>query len=137
MKRSKAFSILLFLAVFLLPVVAYADDENPVTKMKSMLKFNWKVLDGLGFLFYIIMIPLTLAIIALLVWCIVDVVKYLIKVRRAKASLGDKKFWIELAITLLIVFLFTSGAFLNVLENVYDWTSKQDIGTNEISTPAK
>ncbi|MEK3868047.1 hypothetical protein MHH60_31815 [Paenibacillus sp. FSL H7-0716] len=137
MKRSKAFSILLFLIVFLLPVVAYADDENPVTKMKSMLKFNWKVLDGLGFLFYIIMIPLTLAIIALLVWCIVDVVKYLIKVRRAKASLGDKKFWIELAITLLIVFLFTSGAFLNVLENVYDWTSKQDIGTNEISTPAK
>ncbi|MEK4108603.1 MULTISPECIES: hypothetical protein [Paenibacillus] len=137
MKRSKAFSILLFLTVFLLPVVAYADDENPVTKMKSMLKFNWKVLDGLGFLFYIIMIPLTLAIIALLVWCIVDVVKYLIKVRRAKASLGDKKFWIELAITLLIVFLFTSGAFLNVLENVYDWTSKQDIGTNEISTPAK
>lgn len=123
--------------MFLLPVVAYADDENPVTKMKSMLKFNWKVLDGLGFLFYIIMIPLTLAIIALLVWCIVDVVKYLIKVRRAKASLGDKKFWIELAITLLIVFLFTSGAFLNVLENVYDWTSKQDIGTNEISTPAK
>lgn len=135
MKKKWLSSLILFLGIFLLPALAFAEgEENPITKLKEYMKFNWGVLAGLGWLFYFIMIPFTLIVIGLLAWSIISVIQHLWKVKRAKASLKDKAFWIETGVTILIIFLFISGAFWNILEKIYDWTSTQKIGEDVTGT---
>lgn len=128
-------SFILFLGVFLMPVFAFAESkgDNPITTIKEGLKLNWNALKGLGWAFYIISIPLTLMVAGLLVWCIWAMISHLLKVRRGKKSFKDAPFWIEMGATILIVFLFMSGAFWSVLEKVYDWTSDQKIGEEQSS----
>jgi hypothetical protein len=118
----------MMMMIWMIPFVAYAaDDQNPVTKIKQYFKFDWKILDGLGFLFYLVMIPISFMIIFLLVYSLYDIIRFAIKVKRGNASLNDKKFWIECGIVFLIIFFFFSGLLLDFLEQVYTWTSKQDI----------
>ncbi|WP_138753530.1 hypothetical protein [Paenibacillus sinopodophylli] len=120
-------SLVAMLMIWMLPVMAYAADDNPITKIKKYFKFDWKILDGLGFMFYLIMIPISFMIIFLLIYSLYDIIRFGIRVKRAKASLNDKKFWIEAGVVFLIIFFFFSGLFLDFLEQVYTWTSNQDI----------
>lgn len=118
----------MMIMVWMIPVMAYAADEsNPITKLKKYFKFDWKLLDGLGFMFYVVMVPITFMIIFLLVYSIYDIIRFGIKVKQAKESMGNKKFWIETGVVFLIIFFFFSGLFLDFLEQVYNWTSTQDI----------
>ncbi|MNR66789.1 hypothetical protein D3C85_1904730 [compost metagenome] len=52
---------------------------------------------------------------------------HLIKIRRGKANFKDKMFWIEIGVTVGIIFIFLSGMFWDILAQIYDWTSSQDI----------
>ncbi|PWW01205.1 hypothetical protein DFQ01_11095 [Paenibacillus cellulosilyticus] len=106
---------------------AFAADVNPITKIKSKMTFNWDLLNGLDFMFYLIMIPISLSIIFLIVYSVYGIIVHLIRVRRGKESLSDKKFWIEIGVTIFIVFIFLSGLFWDFLELVYNWTSQQDL----------
>lgn len=117
----------MMIMIWMTPVIAFAADDNPITKLKKYFKFDWKILDGLGFMFYIIMVPITFMIIFLLVYSIYDIIRFGIQVKKAKASINDKKFWIETGVVFLIIFFFFSGLFLDFLEQVYNWTSTQDI----------
>lgn len=125
--------LMLSLLSLLVPVIAFAADENPITKIKEKMKFNWKVIDGLDFLIYILMIGISLLLIALLVYSVWGIVIHLWKIRRGKASLTDKKFWVESLVVFVIVFLFFSGGIMGLLEQIYSWTSNQNIGE---ATPA-
>ncbi|GGG06375.1 hypothetical protein GCM10010912_58720 [Paenibacillus albidus] len=128
MKIKKTWTLLLVLfSMFVMPMMAYADD-NPITKIKEKLKFNWKVLDGLDFVFTPIGLFISLITIATLIFVVVRVIMKLVKISTGKGTIKDKWFWIEAGILVFIVFLFISGAFFSFLENVYNWTSTQDLG---------
>ncbi|WP_336775391.1 hypothetical protein [Paenibacillus sp. MMO-58] len=120
---------LLFLVRASMAMAAAKTNDNPITTLKKEMGFNWGVLNNLGWLFYIIMIPLTLVVIGTLVFCIWKAASFILKVARGKESLNNKMFWIELGVVILFIFLFISGAFLDILEQIYNWTSNQDIGT--------
>ncbi|ASA20269.1 hypothetical protein [Paenibacillus donghaensis] len=119
--------MMVFFSMFVVPMLAHAED-NPITKIKDKMKFNWTVLDGLDFIFTPIGLFISLITIATLIFVVVKVVIKLIKISAGKGSIKDKWFWIEAGLLVFIVFLFISGAFFSFLENVYNWTSKQDIG---------
>lgn len=136
-KKLLSFVLTLF-GLFMMPMMVFADETNPITKIKEYFKLDWKILDGLGFLFLIIMIPVTLILIIVLVWSIIGVIMHLLKIKRGKAKIKDKEFWIETAAIFIILFLIFSGAFFSFLENLYEWTNKQDIGesvTYQIEQP--
>lgn len=120
--------LMMFFSVFLLPIMAYADDNNPITKIKEKMKFNWKVLDGLDFVFTPIGLFISLITIATLIFVVVRVIIKLVKISTGKGTIKDKWFWIEAGLIVFIVFLFISGAFFSFLENIYNWTSTQDLG---------
>ncbi|MFM9329042.1 hypothetical protein [Paenibacillus mesotrionivorans] len=120
--------LMLCLLSLLVPVIAFAADENPITKIKQKMGFNWKVLDGLDFIFSPVMIAVTLLLIGLLIFSVIGIITHLWKIKRAKASLSDKKFWIESLFVVVMVFLFVSGGIWGLLEQIYNWTSNQDIG---------
>lgn len=126
----KRFFALLMLSLIssLLPVIAFAADENPITKIKEKMKFKWTVLDGMDFIFSPVMIAVTLLLILLLVFSVFKVITHLWKMSRGKAHLADKMFWIESLFVVVMVFLFISGGFFGLLEQIYNWTSKQDLG---------
>jgi hypothetical protein len=124
-----------FLAVFFLPVIAFAapetTEENPIKKIGGYMKWKWSVLDGLDFLFSPITLVLTILIITALVVLIWRVITRITKVSAGKAALKDKVFWIEVSVSLLIIFLLFSGALFDMLGNIYNWTNKQDLGGGE------
>lgn len=108
-------------------IVFAAEEKNPITEIKKEMTFNWGVLENLGFLFYLIMIPLSLIIIGIIVLVIWRIVRRVLKASTGKEVLSDKKFWIEIGCIILIVFIFMSGMFWDFLEAVYTWTANQDI----------
>jgi hypothetical protein len=119
-------SLLLLLA---LPISVFADDNpNPFTKLKTKMKFNWGVLDNTDWVFNLVMIVISLATIVLLVLTIWDIIRFLFKVRKGKADMKDKKFWIECGVIVFILFLFFSGLFFTILENLYNYITAQNIG---------
>lgn len=124
--RKKLSAWLLTMCLFFVPAVAYADD-NPINFMEKNLKPNWKVLEGLDFLFSPLNIVLTLMLVATLVFCIIKIFKKLFKSSAAKESIKDKAFWIEIGGVILILFLFFSGIFWKFLGGLYDWTNNQDV----------
>lgn len=105
--------LMMFFSVFLLPIMAYADDDNPITKIKEKMKFNWKVLDGLDFVFTPIGLFISLITIATLIFVVVRVIIKLVKISTGKGTIKDKWFWIEAGLIVFIVFLFISGAFFS------------------------
>lgn len=126
-RKTGTLILMVLFSMFMLPMLAYADD-NPITKIKEKMKFNWKVLDGLDFIFTPIGLFVSLITIATLIFVVIKVVTKLVKISAGKGTIKDKWFWIEAGIVVFIVFLFISGAFFSFLENIYNWTSKQDIG---------
>ncbi|MEI7024709.1 hypothetical protein [Paenibacillus sp. y28] len=123
------FSLMVMAGVLLLPIIAFAEEEgNPVKKIREKMKFNWKVLDGLDFLFSPLMIVLTLIVFAVLIVLIVRVIFHIYKISTGKESIKNKTFWIEMGFVILILFLLFSGAFFSILENIYEWQNDQDIG---------
>lgn len=133
MKKKWLSSMLMSILLFLVPTMAFAESsggagENPFRKLADKLKFNFAVMDGLDWVFWIVMIVISLMVIVLLVWIVADIVKFLIKVRRAKEDIKNTKFWIEAGATILILYLLVGGAFFNMMANLYDWTQKQKIG---------
>ncbi|MFC6649362.1 hypothetical protein ACFTAO_34490 [Paenibacillus rhizoplanae] len=82
----------------------------------------------MDFVFTPIGLVISLLTIATLVFVIVKVIIKLVKISTGKGTIKDKWFWIEAGLLVFIVFLFISGAFFSFLENIYNWTSKQDIG---------
>lgn len=121
-----------FLFCFLIPMLAFAaEDENPITKIKGEMEFNWGVLDNLGFAFSLIMIFVSLVVIAVLIFCVIRIIIFIFNVSRAKDSIKNKAFWIEVGAVILILFFIFSGAFLDLLENIYTWTSSQDLGGSD------
>jgi hypothetical protein len=137
MKRARkwlsSLCLLLFLALQV-PLFTWAqgavneESQNPFTVLKAKMKFNWRILEGADWLFYLIMIALSAMMIGLLIYTVYGVVVHLIHIRRGKANLKDSKFWIESGVIIFILFLFFSGAFFSLLENVYSWTNTLDLG---------
>ncbi|WP_438498660.1 hypothetical protein, partial [Paenibacillus sp. IHBB 3054] len=95
--------LMMFFSVFLLPIMAYADDNNPITKIKEKMKFNWKVLDGLDFVFTPIGLFISLITIATLIFVVVRVIIKLVKISTGKGTIKDKWFWIEAGLIVFIV----------------------------------
>jgi len=126
-KKTGTLLLMVLFSMFIMPVLAYAED-NPITKIKEKMKFNWKVLDGLDFIFTPIGLFISLITIATLIFVVVKVIIKLVKISAGKGTIKDKWFWIESGLVVLIVFLFISGAFFSLLENIYNWTSTQDLG---------
>lgn len=122
-------SVLMFVVRASMAMAATKTNENPITTLKKEMGFNWGVLDNLGWLFYIVMIPLTLVVLGTLVFCIWNAAVFILKVARGKERLSNKMFWIEIGVVILFIFLFISGALLDILEQIYNWTNNQDIGT--------
>lgn len=120
--------MMVLFCMFIMPMMAYAAEDNPITKIKEKMKFNWKVLDGLDFVFTPIGLFISLITIATLIFVVVRVIIKLVKISTGKGTIKDKWFWIEAGLIVFIVFLFISGAFFSFLENIYTWTSTQDLG---------
>lgn len=121
-------TIIAFLGLFALPIMAFADDTNPITKISKYLSFNSKILDNIGFVLTPVGLFISIMVVGILVVCVVQVVKKLITARMTKGgTIKDKTFWIEIGLSFLIVFLFVSGAFFKFLEAIYTWTNGQDI----------
>jgi hypothetical protein len=120
-------ALFLFL-LMMIPSVAGAEGENPVTKLKDKLKFNWAVIDNLDFGFTLFMIVISLFIVACFCLIIFFVVTHVMKSLRGKAEIGDKRFWIKISVSALILFLFTGGAVMGILEKIYTWQSNLKIG---------
>ncbi|MEC0167385.1 hypothetical protein [Paenibacillus graminis] len=123
-------SLMVVLSLFVLPVMAFAEDKsaNPMTQLKKYLSFDSKVLENIGFILTPVGLVISVMVVAILVFCVFQVIKKLITSRTTKGgTIKDKAFWIEIGVTLLITFLFLSGAFFDFLEAVYNWTYKQDV----------
>lgn len=124
-------SLIVFLSLFALPVLAFAEDKdnsNPMTQIAKYLSFNSKVLDNIGFILNPVGLVISIMVIATLVFCVVQIIKKLVTARMTKGgTIKDKAFWIEMGVTFLIVFLFVSGTLFKFLEAVYTWTHGQDI----------
>lgn len=121
----------LALCLFFVPNFVSAEG-NPIEQLEKNLKPNWKVLEGLGFVFTPLNLLLTLLMIGVLVFCIWKILVKLWKVSTSKETLKDKMFWIEVGGVILILFLFFSGIFWKLLGGLYNWTEKQDV-TGEAS----
>ncbi|MGG4145686.1 hypothetical protein ABEW34_21555 [Paenibacillus algorifonticola] len=120
----------LALLLWMIPIIAYAaGDENPMDRLKKFFKFNWAVIDNLGFAFYLIMVPITIFIFVLLVWTVVGLISFFYKVNKGEKNFKDKDFWIRTGAIILFVFLIVSGALFDFLGNIYEWTVKLDIGS--------
>lgn len=132
MKKMFASLFSMFVLSILLPVLAFAEGENqnPITKIKDKMKFRWEVLENLDFVFLIVMIPVTLLLVGTFVFSLIRIATFIWKISHGKASIKNKEFWIEMGAVVLILFLFISGAFFSFLENMYNWTNKQNIGSN-------
>lgn len=121
--------------LFFASLLPYLDTEtNPFRKLKELLKFDFNILNGLTWLVVIFMIVLTLGVIVLLFWIVWDIVRFLINVRRAKADFKDKKFYIELAGTVLLIWLLVSGVLFDIFANIYDWSNSLNIGKESAPT---
>lgn len=134
-KISKHVQVLMItLSIFLLfPTLAFAEGDNPFRKLAEKMKWNFGVLDGLDFVFTIIMIVLSLLVIAASVILIIRIVLKAVKVKKGQSLLKDKDFWMEVAATTLLLALLFSGALFNIIASIYDWTNKQKIGENSTS----
>lgn len=127
-----------FVLTLVFPVACFAATTNPFTKMRDKLRFNWKVIDNLDFLFIIFMVFMSLVVIGLFLLVIFSLASHLWKSYRGKAQIGDKGYWIRFSVTLLILFMFFGGALFALLEKVYNWQDNLDIGvdpTPTIQTP--
>ncbi|MNW54370.1 hypothetical protein D3C74_319680 [compost metagenome] len=120
--------LLMVLSVFLMPVMVFADDENPIEKIGGYMKWNWKILDGLDWLFSPVMIGFTGLLIIAFVTLLWRLIYKGYKIIKGKEKLKDKEFWTEIVVMIIFLFLFFSGALFKILGNIYDWTNKQDIG---------
>ncbi|WP_088834404.1 MULTISPECIES: hypothetical protein [Paenibacillus] len=120
--------------VFQLPMLAWAanntngSEENPFTNMKEKMKFNWRIMEGADWVFYIIMLLLSGLMIYLLIATVGGVITHLVKIKHGKASLKDRNFWLETGFIIFFIVLLFSGGFFKILESIYSWTNKQDIG---------
>jgi NADH:ubiquinone oxidoreductase subunit 5 (subunit L)/multisubunit Na+/H+ antiporter MnhA subunit len=134
-KISKYVQVLMIaLSVFLLfPTFTFAADDNPFRKMSELMKFNFGVLDGLDWIFIIIMIGMTLLVVVAIVWLFIRVILKITKSNKGQSYLKDKDFWIESFVTVLLLALLASGALFKIFANIYDWTNKQDIGSQPTS----
>ncbi|GIP61143.1 hypothetical protein [Paenibacillus woosongensis] len=117
---------LLALCLFFVPTFVFAE-ENPIEKLEKNMKLNWKVLDGLDFIFSPFNLLLTLLLIGIFLFCVWKILAKLWKVVLSKETLKDKMFWLEVGGVILILFLFLSGAFWKFLGGLYNWTEKQDV----------
>lgn len=108
--------------LFLLPSIAMAAEDNPITKIKKYLKLRWELLDKADWAFGLIMVVVTLMVIFVIVYFIFKIVGHIISSQRGKATLWDKQFWLTQGGGLLIVFLLVGGFFMSTLEAIYDWT---------------
>ncbi|MEK5163167.1 hypothetical protein NYE69_12620 [Paenibacillus sp. FSL R5-0527] len=130
-------ALFMMMSVFLFPVLAFAEEGeggNPIKKIGDYMKWKWSALDGLDWVFSPVMIVLSLIIGAALVLLIWRIVVKIVKILSGKASIKDKAFWVEIGAVALILLLIISGALFKFLENIYDWTNKQDIGGDGSST---
>lgn len=110
------------LLALMLPSVALANAENPVTRLRDKMKLRWEILDNSDFVFIIIMIGITIMIIGAFIFIIGRIVAHVIKSQRGKAVLWDKQFWLTQGGALVILFFFTGGFLFTLLEKLYDWT---------------
>lgn len=102
-------------------------ETNPIRKMEEKLSLNWNIFEGLDFVFSIIAIIFTVTIVAIFVYCLWGIAKFVLAASRGLKPIADKPFWIRVAVVLGICFLYFSGIFWDILNAVYLWTSKQDV----------
>lgn len=103
--------------------------DNPIKKLREQLSFNWQIFDGLGFLFWLLAIPYTIIVVALLIYSIWSILRFLWAANKGQKSLADKAFWLRVSVTILVVFFLFSGLAWDILEQIYSWTSKQEVTT--------
>jgi len=101
--------------------------DNPFTKLKGFLSFNWGVIDNLDFLFIIFMVFMSLAVIGLFIYVLFSLAVHLYKANRGKTHIGDKGFWIRFGVTLLVLFMFFGGTIVALMEKVYNWQTNLNI----------
>lgn len=102
-------------------------DANPIRKMEEKLSLKWSIFEGLDFVFAIIAIIFTVVIVAIFVYNLWGIIKFVLAASRGLKPIADKPFWIRIAVVAGIVFLFFSGIFWDILNAIYEWTSKQDV----------
>lgn len=101
--------------------------ENPIKQIREKMEFNWKIFEGLDFVFLILAIPYTIIVIGLLLYSLWGILKFFWGANKGQRSLADKPFWIRVSITLLVLFMLLSGLFWDGLELIYSWTANQEI----------
>lgn len=132
----------IMLSVFLLlPTLAFAEDgENPIKKIRGFLKFNWSWLDGLEWLFSPVNLILSIVLVIGFLALIGRIIWKIVKIKKGQSIFKDKEFWIETGLITVLIFMLFSGSLFKIMENIYDWTNKQDIGgqpTSHIETQIK
>lgn len=126
MKKNFTALMIVIMSLFVLPISAFAKD-NPIDIIKEKMQFNFSVLKGMDFLFTPLGLLLSLLIAIAFVFLVVKVLVKIFKAATGKGTIKDKWFWIETGLVLLIIFFVISGAFFDLLSNIYDWTSQQDL----------
>lgn len=140
MKKRVQMVITMLMAFFVLPLSAYAapgdsaDKTNPFTELKKYIYMRWDLLTGLDFVLIIIGIVISAIVLYILYKLILDIFVWVAKVRSAKASYKDKKFLVEIGITVLILFLFFSGTMFDWLGDAYDWMGNQKLDEKVTAT---
>ncbi|SGI69814.1 Uncharacterised protein [Mycobacterium tuberculosis] len=128
MRKQWSMLMILIMSLFVMPVAAFAaPNQNPIDQIKDKMKFNFNVLNGMDFIFTPLGIVLSILIAFAFVFLIVKIMIKIFKAATGKGTIKDKWFWIETGLVLLIVFFVISGAFLDILSSIYDWTSDQDL----------
>ncbi|WP_168121902.1 hypothetical protein [Paenibacillus sp. HB172176] len=102
-------------------------DANPIGKLREKLAFRWSIFEGLDFLFFLLAVPYTILTVGLLLYSLWGVLKFLWAASKGNKSIGDKAFWIRVAVIVFVCFLLFSGIFWDILESIYTWTSSQDV----------
>lgn len=119
--------MIMIMSLFVLPLSAFADESNPMTKIKEEVKIDFGIINGMNFFFTPLGKVISLIVFAGLLFLIGRIIWRIVRVSTGKASLKDKWFWIENGISLLIIFLIINGSFFALLESIFSWTDKQDL----------
>jgi hypothetical protein len=114
-----------FIVFFMKASFVLANEENPIRVLRGLFKLNWSFINNFSFLFFIIMIPITILVVGLLAYAVYRTIKHGYGIIKGEGTLKDWDFWARLGIVILIVFLFASGLFFDLLELIYE-------GLNEV-----
>jgi hypothetical protein len=89
--------------------------------MKKVYTVDMGALDSLDWLLIMMGAAGTIMSTAALIIWIYKIVIFLIQVGSGKKSIRSKKFWINMGVSLLLIFTFMSGAILLFLGKLFDF----------------